>query len=316
MVLFGVVANLIFQNYFPTLAIQAEHLVAVPVADSVSGFFGQFSLPDFSYITNRAVWITAGTLALVASIETLLSIEAIDKIDPFKRATPNNRELIAQGVGNFTSGMIGGIPITSVIVRSSANVSSGARTRTSAIAHGFLLLLSVIVIPTLLNLIPLSALAAVLISVGYKLTRPQLFLAQHRQGWAHIIPFVATIVAILLTDLLIGVGFGIFIAGFFILYGNFQSAIAFTQDGNNCLVRFKKDLSFIHKYELRRILAQISENCNVLLDLSRVEFVDLDNAEIINDFIESANYRGITVTVKQLNEATSKVIKIPEYESA
>jgi MFS superfamily sulfate permease-like transporter len=315
-VLFGILANIIFQNFFPNLVIQAEHLVGVPISDSVSGFFSQFKTPDFSYITDQSVWTTAGTLALIASIETLLSIEAVDKLDPFKRSTPNNRELIAQGVGNFTSGMIGGMPVTSVIVRSSANVSSGARTQVSAIVHGLLLLLSIIVIPRLLNLIPLSALAAVLISVGYKLTKPQLFMAQYKQGWAHLIPFVVTIVAILLTDLLIGVGVGIFVGGFFILYGNFRSALTFTQDNGNCLIQFKKDLSFIHKYELRRILAQIPEGCNVLLDLSNVEFVDLDNAEIINDFIESTKYRDITVTIKPFSEQTAKLIKTPEYEPA
>lgn len=313
-VLFGVLANFIFQQFFPTLAIQSEHLVAVPVADSFNGFLGQFSFPDFGYITSREVWITAGTLALVASIETLLSVESVDKLDPFKRLTPTNRELMAQGIGNVTSGLIGGIPITSVIVRSSANVSSGARTRMSAIAHGVLLLLAVIAIPRLLNLIPLSALAAVLISVGYKLTKPKIFLDKYEKGWAHLIPFVVTIVAILLTDLLVGVGVGIFVAGFFILYNNFQSAISFTQDGSNCLVRFKKDLSFIHKYELKRILAQISDNCNVLLDISTIGFIDLDNTEIINDFIESAPYRGIRVTVKSVNEQTSKFINTPEYE--
>jgi carbonic anhydrase len=223
---------------------------------------------------------------------------------------------MAQGVGNITSGFLGGIPITSVIVRSSANVSSGGRTRMSAIAHGVLLLISVIAIPGLLNMIPLSALAAILIAVGYKLTKPKIFVDKYVKGWAHLIPFVVTIVAILLTDLLIGVGVGIFVAGFFILYANFQSAVSFTQDGNNCLVRFKKDLSFIHKYELKRIFDKIEDNCNVLLDMTKIDFVDLDNAEIINDFIETAPYRGIRVAVKQMKEKTSNIIKTPEYESA
>lgn len=314
-VIFGILTNQLFLASLPTLAIQAEHLVAVPVANSFQAFLGQFSFPDFSQIVNRQIWIAALTLALVASVETLLSIEAVDKLDPFKRVTPTNRELMAQGIGNFTSGMIGGIPITSVIVRSSANVTSGARTRMSAIAHGILLLISVIAIPQLLNLIPLSALAAILIAVGYKLTKPGIFVKEFGKGWAHFIPFVVTIVAILFSDLLIGVGVGIFVAGFFILYSNFHSSISFTQDNNNCLIRFKKELSFIHKYELKRVLEKIPDNCNVLLDISNVGFIDLDNAELINEFIEVAAYRDIKVRLKTLNQQTANLIKTPEYDS-
>ncbi|MFN7120157.1 MAG: SulP family inorganic anion transporter [Saprospiraceae bacterium] len=310
-VAFGIIANEIFKTSFPSMAIQAEHLVAVPVANSAADFFSNFRLPNFAYIFNQEVWIIAVTLALVASIETLLSIEAIDKLDPFKRNTPTNRELIAQGIGNFTAGMIGGMPITSVIVRSSANLSSGARSRTSTIAHGLLLLLCVIAIPQLLNLIPLSALAAVLISVGYKLTKPEIFIRKYEKGMAHLIPFVVTIVAILLTDLLIGVCIGLVVAAFFIVRSNFKSSIIFLQDGNNYLIRFKKDLSFIHKYELKRVLDKIPTNSNVLLDLSRIDFVDLDNTEIISDFVESANFKGIHITVKNQNEKQRTKIKTP-----
>ncbi len=308
-VVFGIVANQIFRAYFPAIAIQAEHLVTVPISNSAADFFGNFRFPDFSYILHQEVWIIAATLALVASIETLLSIEAIDKLDPYKRNTPTNRELIAQGIGNITAGMIGGMPVTSVIVRSSANLSSGARTRTSTIAHGILLLLSVVAIPQLLNLIPLSALAAVLISVGYKLTKPEIFLRKYEKGMAHLIPFVVTIVAILLTDLLIGVCIGLVVAAFFIVRSNFKSSIVFLQDGNHFLIRFKKDLSFIHKYELKRVLDRIPANSSVLLDLSRIDFVDLDNSEIISDFIESAKFKDIHLTIKNQSEKQKSILK-------
>lgn len=314
-VLFGVLANLGYHAWAPDLAIDTIHMVSVPVADSAGAFFENFSFPDFSYITDKQIWITAFTLALVASIETLLSIEAVDKLDPFKRVTPTNRELMAQGVGNFVAGLIGGMPVTSVIVRSSANVSSGARTKMSAIGHGLLLLLCVVAIPGILNTIPLSALAAVLISVGYKLTKPEIFLKKYEKGWAHLIPFVVTIVAILLTDLLVGVCIGLAVGAFFIVRANFKSGINFVQDGNNYLIRFKQDMSFIHKYELKRFLEKIPENANLLIDISKINFIDLDNAEIINDFIESSDYKGIRVSVKRTDKGSSSIIiNEPVYE--
>lgn len=310
-VIFGVAANAMFINYLPALTIRAEHLVAVPVAESVQGFFSQFSTPDFSLITNKEVWITAFTLAIVASIETLLSIEAVDRIDPFKRVTPPSRELIAQGAGNLVSGLIGGLPITSVIVRSSANVSSGARTKASAIAHGLLLLLCVIAIPRLLNLIPLSALAAILISVGYKLTKPEIFLKKYEMGWVHLIPFVVTIVTILATDLLIGVCTGLVVSAFFIIRANFKSAFEVSQSDQQFTIKFNKDLSFIHKYELKRVLDTVPADANLMLDLSAIGFIDLDNAEIINNFVEGAEFKGIKVTIKRKKENHNMVIKEP-----
>lgn len=315
-VLFGVGANVVFRQYFPALAIGPEHMVSVPVSNNFGEFLGQFRFPDFGQILSKDVWIVAGTLALVASLESLLSVEAVDKLDPFKRNTPTNRELIAQGTGNIVSGLLGGMPLTSVIVRSSANVTSGGRTRLSAISHGVLLLGSVIAIPTLLNLIPLSALAAVLISVGYKLTKPDIFIRKYRKGWAHLIPFVVTILAILFTDLLIGVLIGLGVGAFYVVRANYRSALTFVQDGNNCLIRFKKDLSFIHKHELRQTFDRVPENTYLLLDLSKMSFIDLDNAEIINDFIETASLKGIRVRVKRPQDRPdiSKHIKEqPEY---
>lgn len=200
----------------------------------------------------------------------------------------------------MVAGMFGGIPVTSVIVRSSANVSSGGQTKLSAISHGLLLLACVALIPSLLNLIPLSALAAILIVIGYKLASPQIFVRKYKKGWAHFIPYVVTILAILFTDLLTGVLIGLVVGAFFIVRSNFHSAISVFQDGNKYLLRVRKDLSFVHKWELKRQLSMIPENSFVLIDLSKVSFVDLDNAEIINDFLIVAIENNITVKIKQL----------------
>ena len=316
-VLFGIGANLFLQNFHSDWALSGAHLVTVPVAESATAFFNQFSLPDFGMIHEKSVWVVAITLAVVASLETLLSIEAIDKIDPFKRVTPTNRELMAQGVGNMVSGLIGGLPITSVIVRSSANANAGGRTKFSTIMHGSFLLLCVITIPTLLNLIPLSALAAILIATGYKLTKPEIFLQKYEKGLGHLIPFVVTIAAILLTDLLKGIAIGVVVGVVFVLMQNFRSAIMSIVDGSNHLIRFKKDLFFIHKYEVKQALSRVPNHADLLLDMTRVHFVDHDNIEIINDFITSATYRGIRVTLKKNPECkTSELIKVPNYGTA
>ncbi len=310
-VLFGIAANALFKLYFPALVIGEQHLVSIPVAESVNDFLGQFRFPDFTAITNRNVWIIAITLALVASVETLLSIEAIDKLDKFKRNTPTNRELMAQGVGNITSGLIGGLPITSVIVRSSANHTAGARTKLSAITHGILLLAFVALIPNLLNYIPLSALAAVLIVLGYKLAKPEIFLSKYEKGLTHFVPFMVTIGAILITDLLIGIAVGVVVGAVFILIQNFRSAIMQIEENNNYLIRCKKDLFFIHKYELKYHLDKIPPDSSVLIDISRVNYIDLDNVEILNNFIVSAEFKNIKVTLKRsLSDQKGNIDKV------
>lgn len=310
-VIFGVLANTFFQAAFPALAITSEHLVNIPVSSSFDAFLAHFRFPDFSQVGNREVWSTAITIGMVASLETLLSIEAIDKLDPFKRITPTNRELLAQGIGNMTAGLIGGMPVTSVIVRSSANVNSGGRTQVSTILHGVLLMVCVIAIPGLLNKVPLAALAAVLISVGYKLTKPQVFIDKYEKGLAHIVPFVVTIIAILLSDLLVGIGVGLFVAGAFIIFNNFHSAILHVTEGGKHLIRFKKDMSFMHKYELKRTLEKIPPDSDLVIDVSRSNFIDYDNAEIINEYIEAAHYKNINVTVRRLDGQAAQIIKTP-----
>ena len=208
------------------------------------------------------------------------------------------------------------MPVTSVIVRSSANVSSGAKTSASTIAHGILLIAFSALIPSILNLIPLSALAAVLIATGYKLAKPSLFISERNKGLSHIVPFVVTIASILLTDLLVGVVIGIFIGGAFVLIENYKSAITVvSNDDNTYLVRIRKDLSFVHKYELKRALSELPDNAKVWINLSHVGFVDLDNAEILNDFLATAHFRGIQVEVKTPeNKTVAQHINLPKSE--
>ena len=314
-VVFGVVANTIFQAGAPALAIQIEHLVQVPVAADLTAFAKLFSLPDFGMIGNAAVWTTALTLAIVASLESLLSVKAIDELDPKRRTTPKNWELFAQGGGNFVSGMIGGLPVTSVIVRSSANVNSKADSKLSTILHGVWLLLGVLMIPTVLNLIPLAALAAILIHTGYKLSSPALFTKRWKQGLTQFVPFVVTILAILFTDLLIGIGIGLVVGFAFVIARNFRTAITFACDEEDCLIRARRNLYFIHKQELQRELARVPDNSNLLIDLSSTNYVDIDNVDIINSFIKGAQYRGISVIVRgDLAGRTAGMIDAPRAE--
>ncbi|HIC32963.1 MAG TPA: SulP family inorganic anion transporter, partial [Flavobacteriaceae bacterium] len=215
------------------LAISQSHLVSVPVPEDATSFIKQFSFPNFSAISNPEVWIVAFTIALVASLETLLCVEATDKLDPHKNVTPTNRELFAQGTGNIISGLIGGLPITQVIVRSSANIQSGGRTKLSAIFHGFLLLISVILIPRLLNMIPLSVLAAILLIVGYKLAKPSLFKTMYNLGWKQFLPFVVTVSGIVFTDLLKGIGLGLAVGIVVILIKSYQNSHFLHKEGED-----------------------------------------------------------------------------------
>jgi MFS superfamily sulfate permease-like transporter len=314
-VVFGVTANAIFGSTAPMLEIKPTHLVQVPVAESLPAFFSLFTFPDFGAMANMKVWICAATIAIVASLESMLSVKAVDELDPRRRVTDKNRELLAQGAGNLVSGLIGGIPVTSVIVRSSANVDANAESKLSTIMHGAWLLLSVLLIPSVLNLIPLSALAAILIATGYKLTKPALFILRYKQGWTQFTPFVITIVAILFTDLLIGIMIGM-MAGFaFALGRNFRPAITFACDGNDCLIRGRRNLYFMHKYELQRELLRVPDGCALLIDLSSTSYVDLDNIDILNAFIEGAPHRGIKVTIRgDIAERSAPLLKAPTLE--
>ncbi|MGN5373452.1 SulP family inorganic anion transporter [Sphingomonas hankookensis] len=317
----SIAINALLGMVAPAIQVKPTHLVSVPIAEGLGGFVKLFSLPDFGQIGNATVWTVAVTLAIVASLESLLSVKAVDELDPKRRVTNKNHELLAQGGGNIISGLIGGLPVTSVIVRSSANVDANAASKMSTILHGTWLLLSVLLVPTLLNLIPLSALAAVLIQTGYKLTKPELFTKRWKQGMTQFVPFVVTILAILFTDLLKGIVVGLVVGFVFVIARNFRPAVTFVQDGDgpgaSCMVRAKRNLYFIHKVELTRELEKVPDNCTVVIDLSATSYVDLDNIDIINGFIKNAGYRGISVLVRgDIGGRTAPLIKAPRKEVA
>jgi MFS superfamily sulfate permease-like transporter len=301
-VVVGIVLNAIFAAAAPSFVIDPTHLVQIPMAEGLSGLMGLLTFPDFSQLSNPAVYTTAVTLAVVASLETLLCVEATDKLDPYKRVTPTNRELKAQGAGNIISGLLGGLPLTQVIVRSSANIQSGAQTKISAIIHGVLLLLAVIAIPALLNLIPLAVLAAVLISVGYKLAKPALFRSMYAQGPYQFIPFIVTIVGILATDLLIGIGLGLAVAMFTILLNNYQNPFFVDRDPTAAVrIVLSEDVSFLNRAAVMRALAEVPAGAKVVIDASRSVSIDHDVFEIIQDFRQRAEAEKISVTIEGLD---------------
>ena len=280
--------------------IQPEHLVSVPVPDSFDMFLGQFSFPNFGVIGNPDIWIVAFTIALVASLETLLCVEATDKLDPHKNVTPTNRELLAQGTGNIISGMIGGLPITQVIVRSSANIQSGGRTKLSAIIHGFFLLISVILIPNLLNKIPLSVLAAVLLIVGYKLAKPTLFKQMYKLGWKQFIPFTVTVLGIVFIDLLYGIGLGLAVGIVVILIKSFQNSHFLHKEGEDVddgriKMTLAEEVTFFNKGAILNELDRLPENSYLELDVRKTRYLDNDIIEILEDFAFKAKERNINI---------------------
>jgi MFS superfamily sulfate permease-like transporter len=273
-------------------------LVSVPVPEDMNSFFGQFSFPNFQGITRVEIWITAFTIALVASLETLLCVEATDKLDPDKRITPTNRELIAQGTGNFISGLIGGLPVTQVIVRSSANIQSGGKTKMSAIIHGFFLLISILLIPALLNQIPLSVLAAILFIVGYKLAKPSLFVTMYKLGWKQLLPFLITIIGIVFTDLLIGIGLGLILGIVIILINSFQNSHSISQEGKNkTRITLAEEVTFFNKASILKELNKLPETTSLEIDLREAKFIDNDIIEIFEDFLEKAKTKNIEIIV-------------------
>ncbi|MBK8315294.1 MAG: SulP family inorganic anion transporter [Acidobacteria bacterium] len=304
-VLLGILLNEGFKSFFTDFHLKPEdgHLVALPVPENITAFFGQFTFPDWSAISNKQVFITALTIAIVGSIETLLSIEASDKLDPYRRISSTNRELKAQGLGNLISGLLGGLPVTSVIVRSSANVYAGARTRTSSFVHGLLLFICVLLIPSLLNRIPLASLAAILLVIGYKLTKIEIYKKMYHAGMDQFLPFIITVTAIVFTDLLDGVLIGLVVGTFFVIRTNHHSAMTLVSQENNYLLRFNKDVSFVNKSELKDKLSSIPSHSHLIIDGSKSTFIDSDIYDVVADFEESARYRDIEV---ELNHYQSK----------
>jgi MFS superfamily sulfate permease-like transporter len=283
-----------------SLNLEANHLVAIPVPDSVDSFLGQFQFPNFEAITNPAIWVTAFTIALVASLETLLCVEATDKLDPHKNVTPTNRELFAQGTGNILSGLIGGLPITQVIVRSSANIQSGGRTKMSAILHGIFLLFAVILIPKLINKIPMSVLAAILFIVGYKLAKPSTFKKMFSLGWKQWLPFIVTILGIVLTNLLYGIGLGLAVGIVVILIKSFKNSHFLHKEkesGEKSKVKMTlaEEVTFFNKGAILKELHALPENSFLELDVRKTRHLDYDIIEILEDFITTAREKNIDI---------------------
>lgn len=305
----GITLNSVFSG-MDTLVIGSEHLVNVPVPTSFSEFLGNFSFPDFSGLSNLKVYTTAVLIAIVASLETLLSLEAADKLDPYKRISPSNKELKAQGVGNIVAGLIGGIPVTQVIVRSSANVQSGGKTKASTVFHGIWLLLSILLIPALLNKIPLATLAAILMLVGYKLAKPSMFKEMFKQGWGQFLPFIVTIVAMLFSDLLKGIGLGMAVAVFIILKNNldipFKIFKGSVKGKQKIKMSLAEDVSFLNKAAIQKSLLNIPDNSILEVDATNTHFIHYDVIEIFKDFEINAKARNISVVMKGCDEVNKK----------
>lgn len=303
----GIILDAIFQDniYFH---LNDDQVVNIPVLNSWSELGSLITFPDFSMWNNTKVYTVGFTIAVVASLETLLSVEASDKLDPYKRITPTNRELIAQGIGNMVSGLIGGLPVTQVIVRSSANAQTGGKTKASAIMHGALLLISALLIPSVMNLIPLSSLAAILFMVGYKLAKPSIFIEMYKKGNSEFIPYLVTIIAMIFTDLLTGIGLGIVVAIFNILWNNFKTPYHFDphsyEENSPIIIQLSEDVTFLNKASILNTFNLIPEGTSVVIDASRNVMLHPDIEEIIYNFQLNAKTRNIYVTLKGFDKDT------------
>lgn len=304
-VVFGIILNLIFKSS-ESLVLAQEHLVNLPVVNELAGLSKLVTFPDFAGFGITQVYVVALTMAVVASLETLLCVEATDKLDPEKRITPTNRELKAQGIGNVISGFIGGLPITQVIVRSSANIQSGGKTKAAAIYHGVIMLVSALAIPHVLNLIPLASLASILFLVGYKLAKPMIFKDMYKQGWDQFIPFFITVVAIVFTDLLIGILIGLAVGIAFVVRSNYHSAFTKVTKDNQVLIKFNKDVNFIHKVEIMKALNSVPPNSKLIIDGANAWYIDQDVFEMMEDFVQSAQAKKIDIELIHFNNRKAK----------
>ena len=307
-IVLGILFSYLSQSGAISLQLRNDQLVQLPVTISFTEFIQQFSLPDFQALSNYEVYLTAVTIALVASLETLLCVEATDKLDPEKRITPTNRELKAQGLGNLISGLIGGLPLTQVIVRSSANISFGAKTKLSTIVHGILLLLCAYAMPALLNRIPLASLACILILVGYKLARPAVFKEVYKLGGSQFIPFIATVTGVVLTDLLKGIAIGMAFAIFYILRNNYKNPFYLIEnkhkDGKalEYNIVLSEEVSFLNKASFLQMLNHVPENAKVVIDGTRSKVIDYDIIDIVNNFRTHAETKNILLQVVGINK--------------
>ena len=297
-VIIGIFAGIIFTNTSSVFFLQQTQLVNIP-----ENVFSDISFPDFTKLfSSTQIWKDGLIIGLLASLETLLCIEAIDKLDRHNRVTPVNRELVAQGIGNMTCGLLGAIPMTAVVVRGAANVDAGARTRLSAFTHSLFLLFAVLLVPFLLNRIPYASLAAILLITGYNLTKPKLYRNMWSLGLKQFLPFIFTIIVILLTDLLIGVSIGLLISIYYIVRNNFKAEYKITETMENgvdtYLIKLNSNVTFLNKVNLRKALDEVPENCALTIDGSECNFIDYDILEIISEYDNKAKDRNIKLNLK------------------
>lgn len=323
-VISAILLNELFKAYFPELALMNEremvdgevmennHLVNIKAADASKPYYGLLTFPDWSVLKNPNIYIIGFTMAIVASLETLLCVEATDKLDPQKRTTPTNRELFAQGSGNIVSSLIGGLPVTQVIVRSSANIDSGAKTKMAAISHGFFLAAFVLLLPWLLNMIPLSCLAAVLLLVGYKLANIGLFRKMFKNGLSQFIPFIVTILVIVFINLLWGIIAGLAVAIFYILKRSYENALysKFVEkaegESNKTIIELGDVVSFFNKGHLHKKLSELKENSYVVIDGTNNKHMDYDIFDLLEDFMINAQSKNIQVAFKGFDTQRSE----------
>ncbi len=298
----GILTAELLAAYWPEYALKSEHRVSLPALNTLPDWLQQLQFPDYSQLSNPAIYLAAMTLAVVASLETLLSEEAIDKLDPDKKITSSDRELIAQGIGNICCGLLGGLPLTQVIVRSSINIQSGARSKVAAFIQGLLILLTILCIPEILTTIPLASIAAVLLVTGYRLLQPTVFVSMYHAGWYHFLPFCATILGLVFFDMLTGIAIGLTIALFAILLENSRSAFYFNQFhiGNKTIIRFAEHVSFLNKANIQGILKQLPRKAEVVIDATRAKYIDYDVYEIIQNFKQDAKRKKIKLTIENL----------------
>lgn len=303
-VLVGVALNQFFGHYLTAfyLGDSNEHMVRIPVLSAGKSVASILDFPDFSHLTDPRIYGVAATIALVASLETLINLEAADRVDPLRRVSLTNQELVAQGVGNILSGLVGGLPITSVVIRTSTNVFWGAKSRLSTITQGTLLLLSLFLAASVLNHIPLSCVAALLIFIGYRLAKPGIFAAMYRRGLSQFIPFIVTVLGIVFINLLLGILVGLVVGYLFVLYTNSQSSFRVIRDGTNVLVKFQKDMYFLSKPALKETLRSFKPGDSVLVDGRYATFIDNDIYTLLIDFAQTARTQGINYELREVTQ--------------
>ncbi|MGZ8215583.1 MAG: bifunctional SulP family inorganic anion transporter/carbonic anhydrase [Methylosarcina sp.] len=313
-IMVGAGINQFFIAHFPEMALGSTHLVNIPIFGNTADVLSQFYFPDYSQFVNPKVYWTALTLAIVASLETLLAVEAVDKLDPYKRVTSTNRELVVQGIGNIGCGFIGGLPMTQVVVRSSINIEAGAKTKAAGFMHGLLLLVTVIFIPAIINKIPLASLASILLVTGYKLARPEVFKSMHKAGMYHFAPFCITVLGLVLTNMLIGILIGLAAAFISILLENYRTSCYFfeTKIGNKAILRLSEHVSFLNKANIQKTLENMPPHSEVIIDATRSKYIDFDVYEIIQNFRQEAELKNIKLTIENLRGYGS----LPPLESA